>query len=247
VSPAEQRFSREYRAMPARVWSLTVLYTVASAGLVLRMAWGGVPPVATIAVAVFFAALLVWMFLALRGGATIVDERAMTLRRPRMYGGDLVFPWPEIQGIETQMNQAAGTRSALRVLVVVYDSKGRRHILPHVHDRNGLNVVQEVATLRGLWTLGRGENWVRHPDVAAKITYTRKHPLMLPIVALMAAVAAFLVGILVFFIVLIGGGYANGGATLVTPPYLLGVFPGSVYVITLVVVGLRRRAERKRG
>jgi hypothetical protein len=242
----EQRFHREYRVAPTRLWYPTVAYTLASAALVLRMAAGGVPAAATIGVGVFFAALLTWMFLAMHGSATIVDERAVTIRRSRLLGKDLVLGWPEIQGVETRMNQAA-TRGAPRVLVVVYNAKGRPINLPHVHDRRGLNVVQEVATLRGLWTLGRGENWTPSPAVAAKITYARTYPMHVTIVALLGAIAAFLLAIVIFIVVLATGGYDNGGGALVQPGLLVGAFPGTVYVVTLVVVGLRRRADRRRG
>jgi len=246
MSRAEDRYHREYRVTPARLWYPTVAYTIASAALVLRMAVGGVPAVATILVGVLFAALLGWMFAALRGGATVVDERAVTIQRPRLSGGNLVLSWPDVQGIETEMNQAAGTRGAPQQMVVVYDSGGRRHLLPHLHDRSGLNLAQEVATLRGLWTLGRGENWLPDSDIAARIAYTRKHPMRLTIVALLGAVAAFLAGFVIFFVALISGGYADGGATVFSPPVLLGVLPITAYVATLVAVGIRRRADRQR-
>jgi hypothetical protein len=160
VSRGEERYHSEYRATPARLWYPTVSYTIASAGLVLRMATGGVSAAVTVPVALLFAALLVWMFTALRGTATVVDERGVTIRRPRLYGGDIVVAWTDVQGIETEVNRAAGMRGAPRLVVVIYAAGGRRRLLPYLHDRDGLDVAQEVATLRGLWTLGRGENWV---------------------------------------------------------------------------------------
>ncbi len=185
MSHGEDRYHREHRVTPFRLWYPTVAYTIASVGLVLRMATQGVPAVVTIPVAVLFAALLVWMFTALRAGATVVDERGVTIRRPRLYGGNLVLHWPDIQGIKTRMNPAFGQRGAPRVMVVLYIAGNRRYLLPHVHDRNGLDVAQEVATLRGLWTLGRGEDWRPDPETAAKIAYTRKHPVPLALVALL--------------------------------------------------------------
>jgi hypothetical protein len=155
-----------------------------------------------------------------------------------------MLPWSDVQGIEIQMTPSAGTRGAPQTLVVVYDATGRRLILPHLHDRNRLNVPQEVATLRSLWTLGRGEDWTANTEVAAKIAYTRKHPVPLALMGLLGAIAAFLLAIVIFVVVLIAGGYANGGSTIVSPPVLMGVLPGTAYVATLVIVGLRRRTDR---
>ncbi len=246
MSHGEDRYHREHRVTPFRLWYPTVAYTIASVGLVLRMATQGVPAVVTIPVAVLFAALLVWMFTALRAGATVVDERGVTIRRPRLYGGNLVLHWPDIQGIETRMSPAFGQRGAPRVMVVLYIEGNRRYLLPHVHDRNGLDVAQEVATLRGLWTLGRGEDWRPDPETAAKIVHTRKHPVPLALVALLGAIIAFATGIVIFFVVLVTGGYADGGAPAFSPLMLLGVLPIAAYVATFIVVGTRRRAKRQR-
>ena len=246
MSRAEERYHHEYRVTPARLWYPTVGYTFASAALVLRMVVEDAPVAATIPVGVLLAALLGWMFAALRGGATIVDERALTIQRTRLSGGNLVLNWSDVQGIEIEMSPGAGTRGSPRTMVVVYDSAGRRQFLPHLHDRSGLNLTQEVATLRGLWALGRGEDWLPDPETTAKIAYTRKHPMQLAIVALLGAIAAFLLGIAIFVVVLVSGGYADGGATVVSPPVLLGVLPGTAYVATLVIVGIRRCADRRR-
>lgn len=247
MTAADQRYRREYRVTPTMLWYPTITYTIGSAALVLRMAISGVPAAATIPIAVFLAALLAAMFGVLRNHMTIADEGHLTIRRLRMFGGDRSLAWSEVQGIEVQANPGAGAaRGTPRQIVMIYTSAGGKFQLPHLHDRGGVDLWHEVAALRELWILGRGEDWRPNPQVAAKIAFTRKHPLQLAIVAMVAGMAAFLAGIVIFFIVLVSGGYADGGATVFQPVTLLGVFPGTVYVLTFVIVGLRRSAERRR-
>lgn len=238
-------YHREYHVTRVRLWYPTIAYTLVCFAFVAKMALAGLPLAATVPTGVFFAALLVWMFATLRGTATFVDERGITIRRPRMLGGSLVLHWPEVQGIEVYLNPSFGARGGPRQMVVVYGVSRRRYLLPQLHDRNRFNVAHEVATLRGLWTLGRGEAWQPDPETSARIAYVRKHPLPLAFAALLGAVAGFVAGIVIFVIVLASGGYADGGSSAVSPVVLIGILPATAYVVTLVVLGVRRRADRQ--
>lgn len=239
-------FRREYHASAAKAWAMVAGYTIISAALVLRLVSQGAPTVVTVPVALLFVWLLVFLGVALRKGGTIVHEDGLTIRG---LGSPRSVPWPEVQGIEIKLNPGGGTRGTPREWVIVYVSTGKRYLLPQLNDRNGYVLEYEVSNMRELWTRRRGDDWAPLPAVAAAIDYHRRHKLTAGTVALLTAICGELAGLVIAMVLLIAGAYANPDelpSRIFTPLVLFGVLPVGTFVVTWLVVGLRRRRERRR-
>jgi hypothetical protein len=241
---SEDRYHHEYRVSGGRFWYGMTAYVAVSVAGVLRLAARGVPAVIMIPVGVVLVAVSVLFIVSARVSATIVDESLVTIHGPF---GSHSRAWPDVQGIEIEMNPGTGARGAPRQRVALYDAAGKRYFLPHLHDRAGLDLAREVAVLREVWILGRGEDWVPVPRIAARIAETRRHPTPLSTVALLTAIGVFVVATMLFVILLLTGTYDgnHGGVATVLSPFLLmlGV-PTVVYIATLLIVAARRRADR---
>ena len=96
------------------------------------------------------AALFLLVLRLVKVTATISDETHLTARGAfRSHA----TAWPDVQGIEIEVNPGAGAQGAPAHVVVLYDASGHRRILPHLNDRNTPDLAREVAALREMWLL----------------------------------------------------------------------------------------------
>lgn len=241
---ADHAFHREYR-YPSGGWLWTALAAPAAAGvlLVVRLALDeDVPAFVPVAVGALFAALILFAVRAGTGSATIVDGDRITIRNAF---SSHATPWPDVQGIEIEINPGAG-RGAPDLIVVLYDAEGRRRILPQLNEKNLPDLEGEVEALREVWMLRRGEDWAPVGKAADKIARARAYPRPLAHIAVGAMLCAMMAGTVLFCVILVTGLYDVISENPVTetlfhPAAVIGVMPLLVYIGTLVIGGIRRR------
>ncbi|MBL7493382.1 hypothetical protein I6A60_36770 [Frankia sp. AgB1.9] len=158
------------------------------------------------------------------------------------------IPWSRIQAIRVESDpgrEALG--SGPTESVVVYDESGRRINLPFFDNMNlhyrGLSLAHEVAGVRRAWQERRGADWVRLPEVSARIADREQHgdPARASFAA--ASLGAML-GLGLFLIGLFTGaideppplGWVLGWQALLAVPVTL--------TVAVTVVGGRRRRRR---
>ncbi|WP_431045700.1 PH domain-containing protein [Streptomyces sp. P1-3] len=126
------------------------------------------PIVLVVAMVALVAPLVVLLVAAVWRSMTIVDQDHVAVRR--------VFrtrrtAWCDIQAIEIDGNAAAvADETQPTGIVTIYDRDGRRFTLPHLHDRRGLSVYQEVLAMREMWERQRGEDWTPLPVTEVAVT-----------------------------------------------------------------------------
>jgi preprotein translocase subunit Sss1 len=238
-------YRREYRYSGGSwLWLGLAPVLLAGVGLIVRMALDDeVPIVVPAAVGAALAALFLFVLRLVMVTATISDATRLTARgafRSR------ATAWPDVQGIEIEVNPGAGAQGAPSRIVVLYDASGRRRILPHLNDRNIPDLAREVAALREAWMLRRGDDWAPVPEAADKIARMRRHPTPLVHIAVQTMLGAFLLGGVLFIVALAMGVYDGSGtnafADVVFHPLALSmVLPLGVYIGTLVVGAILRR------
>ncbi|MGY0062476.1 PH domain-containing protein [Streptomyces sp. LZ34] len=158
---------REYRAPLAL--SVFVIVFFGGGGLtVLGPFFAGDAPIALVIVMVAVVAPLVLVLVVVVcGSVTVVNEDHVAVRR--------LFrtrrtAWCDIQGIEIEGNPGAMVDQTQPTgIVVVHHRDGRRITLPHLHDRRGLSVYQEVSAMREMWERRRGEDWTPRPGAEAAV------------------------------------------------------------------------------
>ncbi|TVZ97592.1 hypothetical protein [Streptomyces sp. BK340] len=121
--------------------------------------------------AVLYVVLFVKMGLYLRRGRTLVGARGITARRAVTERGRA---WHEIYDIRAEPIPKAPA-SARKWLTYLYDTEGRRFVLPHLDDWQLDDVPAEVAALREAAALHRGAGWERRPQVEALIRRRAGH------------------------------------------------------------------------
>lgn len=238
---------RVYRYEGRWLWIALAPGVIGAVFLVLRMAMDGVPVAATVAVAVGFAALFGTLVRATFRMSTLVDEWCLTVRgafRSR------VLTWPEVQGIEIRQNIDPGGGNAPTRVAVYYDEDGRRRDLPHLNDHSWPAFLdREVAAIRETWLRGRGDGWAAVPRVERRIARDHRHDMSPGLIAMVAAGFAFVLGTVLFVILLVTGAYGtNIGPkefvdTYFHPFVLMLAAPVGVFVVALVTVALLRRRE----
>ncbi|HYS36408.1 MAG TPA: hypothetical protein VEO01_12325, partial [Pseudonocardiaceae bacterium] len=85
------------------------------------------------------------------------------------------------------------------------------------------------------------------PNVTVTIQRERTRPMPAINSAFIALGAAMVLAFIVFVVVIVSGGYQDENsvtATVFSPAVLIGGFPVAAFVITWVVVALRRRTSR---
>ncbi|MFI1768489.1 PH domain-containing protein [Streptomyces sp. NPDC020800] len=126
-------------------------------------------------VPVSFAALylvgIAKLALYMRRGRTLVGARGITARRAVTERGRA---WHEIYDIRAEPVPNAA-RSARKWITYLYDTEGRRFVLPHMDDLQLDDPPTEVAALRRAAALHRGAAWERRPDVEALIRRRAGH------------------------------------------------------------------------
>lgn len=159
---ADDSDRREYRYSGGSwLWVGLAAPFVVGIGLIAQMTQDDdVPVVVPGAIGAVLVALLVLVLRASTVTATITDATHLTARGAfRTH----VTAWPDVQGIEIEVNPGAGAQGAPSRMVVLYDASGRRRILPHLNDRNTPDLAHEVAALREVWMRHRGEDWTPAP------------------------------------------------------------------------------------
>jgi hypothetical protein len=236
---------REYRYTGGGwLWFALAAPFLGGVGLVVEMAlddW--VPIIVPLAVGVALAALLWFVVRLVKVTATISDPTQLTVRgafRSR------ATAWPDVQGIEIEVNPGSEAEGAPSRIAVLYDASGRRRILPHLNDRNSPDLACEVAALREVWTLHRGEDWSPVPAVTEKIARMRRHPTPLVHIAFKTMLGAGMVGAVLFLVALASGVYDGVdtnpfAGTIVHPLALFVVLPLVAFIGAFVVGTLHRR------
>jgi hypothetical protein len=242
---ADDSYRREYRYSGGSwLWVGLIAPFVAGIGLIARLALDDeVPMIAPAAVGAALAALFLLVLRLVKVTATISDATQLTARGAfRSHA----TAWPDVQGIEIEVNPGAGAQGAPSQIVVLYDASGRRRILPHLNDRNTPDLAHEVAALREVWTLHRGESWAPVPEAADKIARMRRYPTPLVHIAVKMMFGGLLLGIVLFLIALASGVYDSSDTnafadTVFHPLALCVVLPLGAYIGTFAVGAILRR------
>ncbi|MFI9815611.1 hypothetical protein [Saccharothrix variisporea] len=186
-------YRREYRNSGGEwLWVGVAAPLVGGAALVVRLVLDDeVPGAVPFAVGTALALLVVLVVRLAVATATISDQSGLTIRGAfRRH----TTAWSAVQGIEIEVNPGAGARGAPNRIVVLYDATGRRRFLPHLNDRSTADLDGEVAALREVWALCRGEDWVPVPVAVEKIARTRRYPTPLVHIAVKAMLGSLIVG-----------------------------------------------------
>lgn len=242
---ADDSYRRVYRYSGGSwLWLGLAAPFVAGIGLIGRLALDDeVPVMVPAAVGAALAALFLLVLRLIKVTATISDETHLTARGAfRSH----TTAWPDVQGIEIEVNPGAGAQGAPGHIVVLYDASGRRRTLPHLNDRNTPDLAREVAALREMWLRHRGDTWAPVPEAANKIERTRRHPTPLVHIAVKAMFGGLLLGIVLFLIALASGVYDGPDTnpladTLFHPMALCMALPLGAYIGTFVVGAILRR------
>ncbi|WP_445280634.1 PH domain-containing protein [Streptomyces sp. DSM 118148] len=132
---------------------------------------GGAFGWADLLVAAFIALAIARTALYLQRGRTLVDPDGITVRRALT---ERTRAWSAIYDI-----RAEPVHNALRYdrhwLTYVYDTEGRRLLLPHIDDWQLDNPPAEVAGLLAVGAPYRGMAWARRPEVEALIRQRAAH------------------------------------------------------------------------
>ncbi|KAK1178599.1 PH domain-containing protein [Streptomyces sp. NBS 14/10] len=158
---------REYRAP---IWlPLFVIVFFGGFGLTaLRPVFEEDMPSALAIVMVAVVASVYFLLVVVTGASrTVVDEDHVAVRR--------LFrtrrtAWRDIQAIEIEgYPYSLVPRTQPAAIVVVRDRDGRKITLPHLHDKRGLSVHQEVLAMRAIWERRRGDDWTPLPDAETTV------------------------------------------------------------------------------
>src|SRR6266702_3302582 len=245
-SDDREQFRYEYRSSWRRSLAAIGFPLLLTIGGALRLSTDDTPPAVVIPLVALFAVLIALLAWTLLRTATRTDAEHLTLQRPYPFHSK-VFRWADVQDIEIEVNRQAGQRGQPTYVVAMYDAAGKRHLLPHLHDRNNLDLARTADTLRRIWLRQRGADWAAIPNVTVTIQRERTRPMPAINSAFIALGAAIVLGIVVFVVVIVSGGYQDENsvtATVFSPAVLIGGFPVAAFVITWVVVALRRRTSR---
>lgn len=147
---------REYRNPATEWWVGLAIPVVGGCGLVVRLALDDeVPTAVPFAVGTSLALLIVLVVWAVEAAATICDRTGLTIRGAfRRH----TVAWPDVRGIEIEVDRGSARRGGPALIVVVHDAAGRKRVLPHLNDRAVRDLDGEVAALREVWALCRGED-----------------------------------------------------------------------------------------
>ncbi|MFF5263092.1 hypothetical protein ACFY4C_29540, partial [Actinomadura viridis] len=154
--------------------------------------------------------------------------------------------WSDVQGIEIEVNHGEAQGAPTRV-AVLYDVSGRRCTLPQLHNRSTFDLAREVAALREVWMLHRGEDWAPVPEVADRIARSRRHSTPLVHIAFKTMLGAAMVGTVLFLIALAAGMYTSADDTnalvamMLHPLALLMVLPIVAFIGAFVIGTILRR------
>ncbi|MGW2746704.1 hypothetical protein [Streptomyces sp. NPDC001450] len=111
------------------------------------------------------------MVVYMRRGRTLVGARGITARRAVT---ERSRAWHEIYDIRAEPVPNAA-KSARTWFTYLYDTEGRRFVLPHMDDWQLDDVPAEVAALREAAARHRGAAWERRPEVEARIRRRAGH------------------------------------------------------------------------
>ncbi|MFJ9867150.1 hypothetical protein [Streptomyces sp. NPDC101165] len=124
-----------------------------------------------VSLAALYVVLFVKMWLYLRRGRTLVGALGITAHRAVTERGRA---WHEIYDIRAEPVPKAPA-SARKWLTFLYDTEGRRFVLPHLDDWQLDDVPAEVAALREAAARHRGAAWEPRPQVEALIRRRAGH------------------------------------------------------------------------
>jgi hypothetical protein len=241
---ADDPYRREYRySGDSWLWVALASPFLGGVGLVVGIALeDGVPIAIPVAVGAALAALFLFVVRLVVVPATISDPTHLTVRGAFR---NRTTAWSDVQGIEIELNRGEAQGAPTRV-VVLYDALGRRCTLPHLHNRSTFDLAREVAALREVWMLRRGEDWAPVPEVADKIARSRRYPTPLVHIAFKTMLGAALVGTVLFLIALAAGMYTRAdtnalAAMMLHPLTLLMALPIVAFIGAFVIGTILRR------
>jgi hypothetical protein len=203
-----------------------------------------VPVLVPVAVVAVFAIMFVLVLRLIFATSTIYDRNRLIIKGVfRTHS----LAWSEVQDLTIEEERSTAAPTAPKQFAVLYSATGRRYRLPFLTDKRP-RLEDDFADLREAWHRGRGETWKPEPAVAAKLERDgRFTPLW--IIAYIAALVGFAVGIVLVIAALIAGLYPQIGepdpsplvATLIHPGTLLGGLPVIACIASLTFVAVRRR------
>lgn len=118
-----------------------------------------------------YVLLIGWMALYLRRGRTLVGPHGITVRRAMT---ERTRAWQDVYDIRAEPVPHA-TSYQRKWLTYLYDTDGRRFLLPHVDGWQLKDPPGEVAELRAVAARHRGAAWERRPEVEARIRRRAGH------------------------------------------------------------------------
>ncbi|XBB69996.1 hypothetical protein ABFU82_12010 [Nocardioides sp. WV_118_6] len=214
-------------------------------GMVVKMAYDDVAWWVTALVGAFFAAFFAAGVTMIMRAGTTIDGAGVVIRssfRTRRYS------WAGVQEVLVEANPVAGLpRQAARV-AVLYDASGARVELPWCNDLVRADLDADVASLRVIWLARRGDDWRPAPAAAGAVAAAWSgrawSGVAIAMDALLAAMAVFLVGVVISVVLLVAGAYGDDSFAdrWLPPVVVLAVLPGLAYV-GWVVAALARRGR----
>ncbi|MFD5797807.1 hypothetical protein ACFWIO_30630 [Streptomyces diastatochromogenes] len=121
--------------------------------------------------AAFYLLAAARMVVYMQRGRTLVGARGITARRALT---ERSRTWHEIYDIRAEPVPNAA-KPARKWFTFLYDTEGRRFVLPHMDDWQLDDVPAEVAALREAAARHRGAAWERRPEVEARIRRRAGH------------------------------------------------------------------------
>lgn len=164
-----EREYRKCRKMPSGL-GLGVGFLVFS-GLFHLPHGHSVPRWVPVLFAAFYVLALARFALYMRRGRTLVGQHGVTARRALT---ECTRAWPDIYDIRAEHIPKAASH-ARKWLTYLYDTDGRRFLLPHLDDWQLDDPRAEVAGLREAAARYRGMAWERRPEVEARIRRRAGH------------------------------------------------------------------------
>lgn len=166
-------FEREYRKRRR----LPAAFLLMMAALVLSSVFrafdsNALPLWVRMGLMVFTVGCFGWIVLKLRRGRTVVTADGITVRGAHV---ERHRGWHDVYDLRVEALPSSAHYQGPRHVTFLYDTEGRRFVLPHVDDRQLEDPWTEVAALKESAARHRGAAWEQRPAVEALIRKRAAH------------------------------------------------------------------------
>jgi hypothetical protein len=193
-----------------------------------------------------FLALIIFLLFWLRRMSTTVTARHI---RIRTVGRGRAFAWSDVQAIAVEANPGMIAQSdAPSEVVVLYDSRGRRHSLPAMNEKNlaGIHrrLDKELEYLTRAWLAGRGDDWAEVPAVQARAAERARYRFASWVVGFAWAIMALPITMVVALVGIIAEPPAPWPLYLLFEPMAILVVPLLAFGVGTALSVYRRRQDQ---